>query len=129
VSDSDPAEWLRLAERDWRRVGLLLDVKDAAAAGFFLQQSLEKYLKGWLIGRGWHLRRTHELDRLLDAAGEYEASLHSHRALCERVSGYYIVERYPGDFVEGPDVDQLRRDMVEARVLLAVLFPGVSLWG
>jgi HEPN domain-containing protein len=119
--------WLRIASLDWRRVGVLRQVADPAAAGFFLQQSIEKFLKGWLLDRGWPLRKTHELDRLLDAATAFDSSLGRFRPLCERVSGYYIIERYPGEYLEGPDLDQVRVDTEEARQLIEALFPGMSL--
>lgn len=108
-------------------MGVHIRVHDPGAAGFFLQQCIEKFLKGWLLSRGWALRKTHELDRLLDAAADFEPSLQPHRGLCERVSGYYIVERYPGEYVEGPDLDQLATDQDEARRLIEDLFPGIRL--
>ena len=37
-------DWLRVAERDWRRLGHALDDGDAEEAGFWLQQAVEKYL-------------------------------------------------------------------------------------
>jgi len=33
-----------------------------------LQEALERYLKGFLIGKGWPLQRIHNLSTLLDAA-------------------------------------------------------------
>jgi len=47
-----PVDWIRIAEKDWRRVKLLLDLDDADAAGFFLQQSIEKFLKAFLLSNG-----------------------------------------------------------------------------
>jgi HEPN domain-containing protein len=114
--------WLAIARRDWQRLKLLLHAGDSAGAGFFLQQALEKFLKGYLVQRGWPLRKTHELDRLLDACRGYDPSLAGFRPLCERVSGYYVVERYP-DAGEGPDVDQVESDVKEAGDLVQALFP------
>ena len=37
-----PADWLRIAERDWIRVGRLLNARDAELAGFCLQQAGDK---------------------------------------------------------------------------------------
>jgi len=37
-----PADWLRIAEKDWGRIGHLLDIHDPEAAGFYLQQAVEK---------------------------------------------------------------------------------------
>jgi HEPN domain-containing protein len=105
----------------------MLAAADGAAAGLFLQQAIEKFLKGYLVERGWQLRRTHELDRLLDATITYEPVLARFRPLCERVSGYYLVEPYPGFGTEGPDTSQVESDQVETRDLIEALFPDETL--
>ena len=56
-----PADWLRIAEKDLGRIEQLLDVQDPEAAGFYLQQAVEKFLKAYLISQGWKLQRTHDL--------------------------------------------------------------------
>jgi HEPN domain-containing protein len=101
----------------------MLAQQDAPAAGFFLQQAVEKYLKGYLIAQGWRLRKTHELDRLLDAAVEYLPEVTRFRPLCERLSGYYVVDRYPGMVGGGPESEQVAGDLEEARALILALFP------
>ena len=53
------ADWLRIAEKDLGRVEHLLDVHDPEAAGFFLQQAVEKFLKAFLLSKGWELERIH----------------------------------------------------------------------
>jgi HEPN domain-containing protein len=35
-----PADWLRIAEKDLARAKYLLNIQDAEAAGFFLQQTV-----------------------------------------------------------------------------------------
>jgi HEPN domain-containing protein len=118
------AEWLAHARRDWTRARLLLREHDPEGAGLHLQQAIEKYLKGWLLDRGWGLRKTHELDRLLDAAEQYDGTLQQYRSLCERVSGYYLVERYPGPAPTTLEPAQVGLDFAEARRLILTLFPG-----
>lgn len=120
-------EWREYARRDWRRVDTMLGQQDPLAAAFFLQQALEKYLKASLISRGSELRKTHELERLLDAARDYAPELDRFRPLCERVSTYYVVERYPGIAGEGPDSAQVQNDLGEARALITALFPDERL--
>jgi HEPN domain-containing protein len=39
-----PADWRRIAEKDLRRAEHMLDIRDAEAAGFYLQQAVEKFL-------------------------------------------------------------------------------------
>ena len=56
---------------------------DPEGAAFHLQQALEKYLKGYLIGKGWKLERVHDLEDLIDHAVDYEAAFESFRFLCQ----------------------------------------------
>lgn len=120
--ESEVDEWRRLARRDWHRIHVMVADQDASGAGFYLQQSLEKYLKGFLIATGWRLKKIHALQALLDGAEQHRPALRKFRALCERVSGYYMLERYP--FASGgPDMNQLDADLMDARELVLELFP------
>lgn len=116
------AEWLRIARQDWHRLHVMLADEDGAGAGFYLQQSLEKYVKGFLVAQGWHLRKIHALQALLDDALQYRPGVARFRPFCARVSGYYVLERYP--FAGGgPDPDQIRADLEEGKALILALFP------
>jgi HEPN domain-containing protein len=116
-------EWMLIARKDWRRAERNLKDQDSEAAGFFLQQSLEKYLKAFLLKHDWKLRKIHELDALLDEASKHQQALERFRDLCERVSGYYFAERYPplSDFELS--VADIRRDLKEAREFVKLMFP------
>lgn len=72
-----PPDWLKVAQKDWHRMEIMLNEEDAEAAGYFLQQSLEKYLKAFLLEKGWKLKKIHEMDALLDDAIKYNPSLES----------------------------------------------------
>jgi len=90
-----PADWLRIAEKDLKRVEHLLTVQDSEAAGFYLQQALEKFLKAFLLSKGWQLQRIHDLEILLNAALAHDPSFESFRSACQKITGFYTVERYP----------------------------------
>ena len=64
-------------------------------AGFCLQQALEKFLKAFLLSKGWNLRRIHNLDARLDDTIEYDSTLEEFRGVCQKVTVFYISERYP----------------------------------
>lgn len=125
-NDREVEEWLRIARQDWHRSRVLLADGDGAGAGFYLQQSLEKYLKGFLISRGWELKKIHTLHALLDEATRHLPGLGRFRGLCERISGYYVLERYPFTG-EGPDIRQVHADMQESRSVVAVFFASEKL--
>lgn len=88
-------DWLRIAERDWTRIGRALDDRDADEAGFWLQQAIEKYLKAYLLSKGWELRKVHDLEVLVNEAAERVQEFGRYAKACRKISGYYIAERYP----------------------------------
>ena len=90
-----PLDWLHIAERDFSRVERLLDIDDAQAAGFFLQQAIEKFLKAYLLSKGWRLRRIHDLDVLLNESVKYDESFDAFRESCQTLTTFYIIDRYP----------------------------------
>ena len=109
-------EWLRVAEKDWKRVEQLLELGDAEAAGFYLQQAIEKFLKAFLLTRGWKLERAHDLEVLLNAAVKHDRSLEPFREVCQRITGFYLMERYPdvaGDELTDADVRQALQQVRE----------------
>ena len=121
---SVPNEWKRIAQKDWKRIERNLRDRDIEAAAFFLQQSLEKYLKAFLIKHKWKLRKIHELDALLDEAAKYKAELENFRDLCERASGYYFAERYPPLGAFELTSEDIKEDVKEARKFVRMMFPG-----
>jgi HEPN domain-containing protein len=105
-----PPHWFRIAEGDLQRARNLLALEDLIGAGFNIQQSMEKYLKGYLLSKGWALRRIHDLEALLDDAIAYEPSLEDFRAACQKSTEYYLEERYPGT----PESELRREEMQES---------------
>ena len=118
-----PPDWREAARRDWNRVGALLGLSDAEGAAFFLEQALEKYLKAFLLQRGWKLRKIHLLHVLLEEALVHEPRLAGFRDLCERVAGYYLTERYPQLVPSALQISDVERDRAESRRLVETLFP------
>jgi len=103
-------DWVEKAKNDLKRVRVLLSVKDAAGASFHLQQAIEKYLKAYLLSKGWKLEYIHDLSKLLNYTKEYNLDFENFRTLCERVTEYYIAERYP--FFE--EIPPSRKEIGEA---------------
>lgn len=127
-ADSPYAEdWLKVARRDWHRLYVLLHDGDADGAGFFLQQAMEIYLKAFLLTHAWKLKKVHTLQSLLDEASMFSPNLVALRPVCERVSGFYIGDRYPSVGAEGLQAEDIRRELPEARLLILNLFPDEQL--
>jgi HEPN domain-containing protein len=91
-----------------------------------LQESVERYLKGYLIGTGWSLQKLHNLSTLLDFAVQREPRFKQFADLCETLTTQFWAQHYPGgDLTDvGADYDALRQD-VEALItmILAAFSP------
>lgn len=116
-----PEDWKKIARKDWERMKRNLRDKDAEVAGYFLQQSLEKYLKAFLLQHNWELKKIHALHDLLSDAVKHNPDLESFRGLCERVSGYYFAERYPRLVASKLTCRDVEKDMEEAKRFIKAL--------
>lgn len=112
-----PADWLRIAEKDLARVERQLD-HDPEMAGFCLQQAVEKFLKAFLLSKEWQLRRIHSLDALLDDAVVYAPSLEKFRYVCQKITAFYFVERYPFMMESGLTEDDVRESLEQVGELV-----------
>jgi HEPN domain-containing protein len=68
---------------------------DPDQAGFYLQQTVEKFLKAFLLSRGATLRRIHILDVLLTEAISYEPTFGEYQLVCQKITAFYMLDRYP----------------------------------
>ncbi len=125
----DPKDWKKIARKDWKRIERNLRDDDAEAAGFYLQQALEKYLKAFLLQHGWKLKKIHTLHTLLKDAVVYKPELESFRQLCQKVSGYYIIDRYPLFAASGLTSEDVRKDLKQAQRFIQAMFPKENLSG
>jgi HEPN domain-containing protein len=115
------ADWLYIAERDLRRVELLLNAGDPEAAGFFLQQAVEKFLKAFLLSKGWQLQRIHDLEALLNRALMYLPAIEQFRAICQQITGFYILDRYPFLTPTNITADEVTTALQQSRELIEIL--------
>jgi len=119
-------DWFRIGEKDLVRVQRALEDGDPELAGFCLQQAVEKFLKGFLLSKGWKLRRIHDLKALLDDAAVYDPSLEEFRPACQRISRYYMLERYPLMIGGGPTLEEVRDALEAVRGLIERVKAGRS---
>ena len=87
-----------------------------------LQESLERFLKGYLIARGWELRKIHNLSTLLDHAVEFDKRFKEFAELCESLTAQFWAQHYPGDDLEdvGADYDELREQAGDLIALITL---------
>jgi HEPN domain-containing protein len=80
-----PRELLALAEKDYKAALILARADDPQtdAAGFHLQQAVEKALKAWLALRGIDYPKTHDLNPLLGLLEDQDENIEPFWTLLE----------------------------------------------
>lgn len=110
-------DWLDKAEKDLQRVEKRLENGDKEDAAFHLQQAIEKYLKGYLLSKGWKFKPVHNLERLLDDAVWFNSDLERFRSVCQQINPYYTEERYPF-FISEPSKEEVAKALEMAKNLV-----------
>jgi len=71
TAETNPNHWFLLAKERLDAADALYEVRGACySAVELLQEAVERYLKGFMVAKGWPLRKIHNLSTLLDAAIE-----------------------------------------------------------
>jgi len=91
-------EWIEIAKKDFKGAKILYEYGgDYGLVLFHLQQSVEKYLKGYLIYKTGLLQDGHSLIKLCKKASNYNAEFRKFIKDCAFLNGYYIETRYPAE--------------------------------
>ena len=117
TSEDNPADWLLLAKERLESADALFAARGACySAVELLQESVERYLKGFLVSRGWQLERIHDLNRLLDLATAHHADFCRFQQLAQSLTEQFWEQHYPGG-----DLDEVGQDYPELRHALGEL--------
>lgn len=94
------ARWLKFAEED------LIIANDIFIGNhpiyrsvcFQCQQSVEKYLKAYLIKLDVKIVKTHDIEHLLNMLAGYDSGVDKFQTLTNHFTNYAVTYRYPDDF-------------------------------
>lgn len=114
-----PQDWFRIGDKELERARNLLTLKDLEGAAFNVQQALEKYLKGYLLSKKWELKRIHDLETLLNEVVIHDPSFERFRAACQKITQYYVEERYPLTVTSELTEDEIKESLVVAEKIIA----------
>ena len=98
-------EWIEKAEADFATASREARVRQSPnydAVCFHAQQCAEKYLKGLLQKANIRFGKTHNLLALLELLSPVDASWESLRPQLERLTGFAVHGRYPGEQADKP---------------------------
>jgi HEPN domain-containing protein len=103
--DPKTAAWLEKAAHDWKTIQIVVKARGGVwdVVCFLAQQTMEKLLKAFLVSRGVVPRKTHDLNVLLDAAVQQEATLSRLEPELGLAMRFAVAIRYPGSREPTPD--------------------------
>lgn len=124
TDETNPSDWFLLGRERLEAADAVRSARGVCnSAVELLQESVERYLKGYLVSTGWPLQRIHNLSTLLDAAVQRDARFKAFADLCEGLTAQFWEQHYPGGDLEdvGVDYDLLRTEAAKmiSLVLLA----------
>jgi len=119
--EANPDDWMFLAKERLRAADLL-----QAAAGTslscieLLQESVERFLKGWLVGRGWQLQKVHDLTHLLQSCIDRDRRFEAFQDLAECLTEQFWAQHYPGGDISGVghNYELMRKQVAELVTLV-----------
>ncbi len=111
-SENNPADWFYSAADRLKVADLAWNVEGVTQSGIeLLQEAVERYLEGYLIAKGWRLRRVHDLGALLAEAMVFDPRFCQFKNLADELTEEFFAQHYPGgDWTElGQNYQQLRQ--------------------
>ncbi|MFH1963298.1 MAG: HEPN domain-containing protein [bacterium] len=102
-------EWIHKAKHDLGMAGLALENKPEYTDSicFHCQQTVEKYLKAYLVFLDIRFEKKHGLSYLLDLINEKEKVSDEFYEMLENLEDYAVEIRYPDDWFE-PTLDEAK---------------------
>ena len=98
-------QWIDKAEEDLVVVNQLMTMEypPKGAVGFHCQQSVEKFLKAFLLFHEVDIPKTHNIEYLLEIAKKFNTEF----GLIDpgNLTDYGVEVRYPGDFLEPSSIE------------------------
>src|SRR5947208_766222 len=112
TDETDPQDWFLFATDRVKSADKLWEIEGLTMTGVeILQEGIERYLKGYLIARGWRLERIHDLKRLTEQAARFEPRFRQFEKFAAELTADFFAQHYPGgdltDF--GKDYEMLRK--------------------
>ena len=106
TKETSPQDWflfaedrLKSADSLWKNDGLTMTGIET------LQEAVERYLKGYLIARGWSLERTHDLETLVTEAESFDPQFGQFHDFAIALTADFFAQHYPGGDMTSVGVD------------------------
>ena len=127
TNENNPRDWFLLGQERLESADALFAQRGPSYSVVeLLQEAVERYLKGYLVARGWKLERIHDLNPLVEAATRFDSQFAIFAELAASLTEQFWAQHYPGDDLSdvGADYETLRQ---QAGELIALIRISISL--
>lgn len=115
-------EWFNKGQKDINDADFLLNNNRAVEnISFHIHQSIEKYLKGFLIYNGWKLEKIHDLIKLIEEVIKVDESFKGFVAPLRKITNFYFESRYPVGYEIRYTKKELRESIKQAKNLIKLI--------
>jgi len=113
-----PSDWYLIAGERIEKADALFERFGPSWSGVeLLHEGTERYLKGYLVCKGWTLVKTHDLNRLLAEACIHDAAFAEFANACQNLTEQFWEQHYPGG-----ELDEVGDGYSEIRTSLGRMF-------
>jgi HEPN domain-containing protein len=120
--EGNPEDWMFLARERLRAADLLESAGGSHLSGIeLLQESVERFLKGWLVARGWQLQKVHDLSHLLEECIRREPRFEAFQDLADSLTEQFWAQHYPGADISGvgSNYEAMRSEVTDLVALIS----------
>jgi len=119
-------EWFERGKHDIEVAKILLAEEEYFDVVLFhIHQAVEKYLKGFLIFKGWELKKIHDLEVLITEVISFDIEFQRYLDFGRKLTDFYYEERYPPGPVTSYTKKEVREMLEIAEEIINRLKEGV----
>ncbi len=97
TDENNPHDWLRSGGIRLRSADHLVEIEGVTESAIeLLQEATERFLKAYLISKGWKLRRTHDLSNLMAEAVAFDPYFARFEDFADSLTDQFWAQHYPG---------------------------------
>lgn len=120
-------QWFSKGDHDFRAAEIVLDADGPYdTMGVLLQQAYEKHIKGYLLYKGWELKKIHDLRELTLRAAGFNPQFNEFLVTARRLSAIYLEERYPNESGESVSKNEATSLLKEVDKLISFIKEQVT---
>jgi len=120
-------EWIERGRHDLEVAKILLAEEEYFDVVLFhIHQAVEKYLKGFLISKGWGLKKIHDIELLITEAMSFDDEFQKYLDLGRELTAFYYEERYPPGPITSYSKEEIKEVLRVAEELIDKLKEGIK---